>query len=101
MNIGKNNLYLDLFFGKWSTRTKVLNNNGPEAEFHYGDKLVIDAASNAKFMSIITCLAPHLTPHHAPHTPANASPIQHTSYRATTVTTPRTLHRTLSAISPN
>ena len=44
-NSGKNNLYLDLFFCKWSTRTKVLNNNGPDADFFYGDKLVIDAAS--------------------------------------------------------
>ena len=45
LSLGKNNLYLDLFFGKWSTRTKVLNNSGPDAEFHYSDKLVIDAAS--------------------------------------------------------
>lgn len=28
--IGKNNLYLDLFFGKWSTRTKVLRDCGPD-----------------------------------------------------------------------
>lgn len=43
--IGKNDLYLDLFLGKWSDRTKVLEDCGPDGEWNYGDQKIIDASS--------------------------------------------------------
>lgn len=35
--------------GRWSNRTKVLTDSGPDANWNYGDTLIIDAASKVIF----------------------------------------------------